>query len=400
MRRQRWWWIGGAVAVTAGLGVLLAQQRAVDVELGAVSEGPLAVTVREVGTTRVRGHADVHAPVAGRWVPAALEVGDTVRAGTLLGVLYPVPMDPTAQAQARARVGAADAIVREADANVARVRTAVDEAARTLRRAERVGAAGGMAPQEVERARDALTAGTSELESATMRASAAAFERRAAHAVLASTGGTAGAVRIVAPLAGSLLQWFAEHERVVSAGTPLAEVGDARDLEVLVPMLTTDAARVLPDAPVVLVFGRAADSVMGRVRRVEPSAFTKVSALGVDEQRVNVVVTAPATGAHIGAQFRAQATVTVWRTPLARRVPVAALMRDAEQWFVFAVDGNGATGRARRRVVTIGERNDEWAEVRGGLTAGTRVVLYPGDALRDGTRVRARVAPRTRRTPE
>ena len=400
MRRRMWWGIGGGLVASAVVAVVFARQRAADVDVGVVSEGALAVTVSEVGTTRVRGHADVHAPVAGRWVPAALEVGDTVRAGTLLGVLYPVPMDPTARAQARARVGAADAIVREADANVARARTAVEEAARTLRRAERVGAAGGMAPQEVERARDALTTGTSELESATMRSRAAAFERAAARAVLASTNGSEGAVRIVAPLSGSLLQWLAEHERVVSPGTPLAEVGDARDLEVLVPMLTTDAARVLPDAPVALVFGRAADSVTGRVRRVEPSAFTKVSALGVDEQRVNVVVTAPATGAHIGAQFRAQAWVTVWSTPQATRVPVAALMRDAEQWFVFALDGNGSTGRVRRRAVTVGERNDELAEVRGGLAVGTRVVLYPGDALRDGTRVRAREPVRTRRTPE
>ena len=276
MRRRMWWGIGGGLVASAVVAVVFARQRAADVDVGVVSEGALAVTVSEVGTTRVRGHADVHAPVAGRWVPAALEVGDTVRAGTLLGVLYPVPMDPTARAQARARVGAADAIVREADANVARARTAVEEAARTLRRAERVGAAGGMAPQEVERARDALTTGTSELESATMRSRAAAFERAAARAVLASTNGSEGAVRIVAPLSGSLLQWFAEHEHVVSPGTPLAEVGDARDLEVLVPMLTTDAARVLPDAPVALVFGRAADSVTGRVRRVEPSAFTKV----------------------------------------------------------------------------------------------------------------------------
>lgn len=400
MRRSVWWWSGGGVAVVAVVAVVLARQRATDVEVDVVSEGPLSVTVSEVGTTRVRGHADVHAPVAGRWVPAALEAGDTVRVGMPLGVLYPVPMDPTARAQARARVGAAEALVREAEANVARVRTAVDEAARTLRRAERVGAAGGMAPQEVERARDALAAGTSELESATMRSRAAAFESRATWAVLASAEGREGAVRIVAPLVGSLLQWLAEHERVVSAGAPLAEVGDARDLEVLVPMLTTDAARVRPDAPVVLVFGSAADSVIGRVRRVEPSAFTKVSALGVDEQRVHVVVTAPATGAHIGAQFRAEARVTVWSTPRARRVPVAALMRDAEQWVVFALDGNGSMGRVHRRAVTVGERNDDLAEVRGGLAVGTRVVLYPGDALRDGTRVRAREPARTRRTPE
>jgi HlyD family secretion protein len=176
---------------------------------------------------------------------------------------------------------------------------------------------------------------------------------------------------------------------VVAPGTPLAEVGDARDLEVLIPMLTDDAARVQSGALVTMSFGARGDSVAGRVLRVEPSAFTKVSALGVEEQRVNVIASAPATNAHVGAQYRVQAKVTVWESPRAVRVPAAALVRDGERWFVFVLENE----RARRREVAIGERNDELAEVKSGLAPGAAVVRYPDDLLVDGSRIRARARP-------
>lgn len=384
-----WWWVGGA-GVAAALGwFVLARARPIEVDVERVSEGPLRVTVNEAGTTRVRSHADVNAPVAGRWVPRALRAGDPVRMGDVLGALYPAPMDASAQEQARARVGAAEAAVREAETSVTAARIALDEATRTRERAERVGAAGGLAPQEVERARDAVVERRSELEGASMRASAAVFALRAAQAVVAPFSGNRSAVQIAAPVGGTLLQWFEEHERVVAPGAPLAEVGDERDLEVLVPMLTDDAARVETGAAVTMFFGTGRDSVIGRVTRVEPSAFTKVSALGVEEQRVNVIAAAPAANAHIGAQYRVQAKVTVWESPRTVRVPVAALVRDGERWFVFTVDA----ARARRRDVTVGERNDELAEVKSGLTPGTMVVRYPDDQLVDGSRVKTRMRP-------
>lgn len=390
MRNGRvWWGLGAAGAVAALAWFFVARPRPLDVEVAEVTQGPLRVTVSEAGTTRVRGHADVNAPVAGRWVPMALRAGDPVRAGDVLGLLHPAPMDASAQAQARAHVGAAEAAVREAEAAVTALQTAFDEATRTRLRAERVAAAGGMAPQEVERARDAVVERRSALEGATMRASAASFELRAARAVVAPFAGNHSAVRIVSPVGGTLLQLFEEHERVVAPGTPLAEVGDARDLEVLIPMLTEDAARVQPGATVTMAFGTGGDSVMGRVTRVEPSAFTKVSALGVEEQRVNVIASAPATKAHVGAQYRVQAKVTVWESSRAVRVPVAALVRDGERWFVFVQE----QARARRRDVAIGERNDELAEVKSGLVPGARVVRYPDDQLTDGTRIRARARP-------
>jgi len=390
MRNGRlWWWIGGAGAAAALGWFFVARARPIDVDVGRVTEGPLRVTVNEAGTTRVRGHADVNAPVAGRWVPYSLRAGDPVRPGNALGSLYPAPMDASAQEQARAHVGAAEAAVREAESSVTAARTALDEATRTRERVERVAAAGGLAPQDVERARDAVVERRSEVEGATMRASAAAYALRAARAVVAPFSGNQSAVRIETPVGGTLLQLFEEHERVVAPGTPLAEVGDARDLEVLIPMLTDDAARVQSGALVTLSFGARGDSVTGRVTRVEPSAFTKVSALGVEEQRVNVIASAPATNAHVGAQYRVQAKVAVWESPRAVRVPVAALVRDGERWFVFVLENE----RARRREVGIGERNDELAEVKRGLAPGAAVVRYPDDLLADGSRIRMRARP-------
>ena len=383
---RRWWWLGGA-AVVAGIGwMVLSQRRAVEVDVGTATMGALRVTVDEAGTTRVRGHADVNAPTAGRWVPSTLRAGDPVRVGTALGILYPAPMDASAQDQARARVGIAQAAQREAETRVTAARSALEEATRMLARTERMADAGGMSSQDVERARDALISRQSDFEGAQLRATAARFELASASAVVAPFGGTRNGLRIVAPVSGTVLRVYEEHERVVMPGTPLAEVGDPRDLEVVIPLLTDDAARVQQGAVVFLSFGGHSDTLRGRVTRVEPSAFTKISALGVEEQRVNVIASVAATEAHVGDQYRVQSRVTVWEAPRVLRVPVGALVRDGERWFVFVIEG----ARARRRAVTLGERNDELAEVRGGLMDGARVVLYPSDANMDGLRVRAR----------
>ena len=377
------WWVGGAALVAVAIWMMFARGQATDVDAGTVTSGALRVTIDEAGTTRVRGHADVNAPVAGRWVPAALRAGDPVRVGAVLGVLYPAPMDESAQEQARARVGAAEAAQREAETRVTAARSALEEATRTLARTERMAEAGGMSPQDVERARDDVTGRRSEFEGAQLRATAARFELSSARAVVAPFGGDRKGLPIVAAVGGTVLRVFEEHERVVAPGTPLAEVGDPRDLEVVIPLLTADAARVRDGAVVVMSFGGRADTLRGRVVRVEPSAFTKISALGVEEQRVNVIASTPATDAHIGDQYRVQARVTVWESQRALRVPVGALVRDGEHWFVFVIEG----GRARRRAVTVGERGEELAEVRAGLTNGERVVLYPGNAALDGQRV-------------
>jgi HlyD family secretion protein len=385
LKRSRWW-IGGALVVAAAAWLIVSRRQPVEVDVVTVTSGPLRVTIDEAGTTRVRHHADVNAPTAGRWVPAALTAGDSVRAGALLGALCPAPMDGSAQAQARARVGAAEATLREADTRVTAARTALDEALRTRDRAQRMAAAGGLSDQELERARDAVTARQSEYDGARLHANGARYERESARAAADGGSGTHAALRIVAPLAGTLLRLFEEHERVVAPGTPLAQVGDARDLEVVIPLLTADAARVRTGAAVAVTVGSAGDTLRGRVTRVEPAAFTKMSALGVEEQRVNVIASIPATPVPVGDQFRVHARITVWESPRVLRVPAAALIRDGDQWFTFVVDG----GRARRRAIGVGERGDVLVEARTGLAEGDRVIRYPADVITDGGRVRPR----------
>ncbi|MFI5246501.1 MAG: efflux RND transporter periplasmic adaptor subunit, partial [Gemmatimonadales bacterium] len=164
-----------------------------------------------------------------------------------------------------------------------------------------------------------------------------------------------------------------------------AEVGDQRDLEVVIPLLTSDAARVREGAAVAMTFD-GGDTLRGRVSRVEPAAFTKISALGVEEQRVNVIATAPSTDAHVGDQYRVHARVTVWEAPRVLRVSAGALVRDGQNWFTFVVN----QGRAIRRAVTVGQRGGDVFEVSGGVAEGDRVVLYPGDRVTDGLRVRPR----------
>lgn len=378
-----WWWQRGP---------------ALSVDVDTISEGPLRVTIDERGTTRVRAHADVNAPVNGRWVPAELHVGDVLPVGARIGMLYPAPMDASARRQAEARVGSAEALLVEAQSHIAAARGVVGDAERTRARTEGLAAAGGVSPQDLERARDAVTAARSALDAAKARVQAARYERDQARSAAQATGGDGVALPIVTPIAGTVLQLDEEHERVVPAGTRLLEVGDPSDLEVVIPVRTADAVRMREGASVRMTFGpvdltgsdgargaRAnADTIVGVVRRIEPAAFSRMSSLGVEEQRVNVVATVPATSVHLGDRFEAQARITVWESARALRVPVSALVRDGDQWVVWLVQA----GRVRRRAVTLGERSDTMAQVLGGLAAGDTVVLYPGDAITDGARVK------------
>jgi HlyD family secretion protein len=382
----------GLVGAAAVAGLLLwwvFRSPALAVPVGVISEGPLRRTVDEMGTTRVRAHTDVNAPVAGRWVPRALQEGDVVRTGTRLGVLYPAPADAASREQMQARLGAAAALVREAETRVATARTALEEARRTRTRVEALGAAGGVSPQDVERARDAASTAEMLAQAADERLRAARFDRQQAAAALAGTTGDGAGLVLVAPLAGTVLTLTEPHERVVPAGARLLEVGDPRDLEVIVPLLTADAVRVREGAIARLTFGGDAvgvsdaeqpgDTVVGRVVRVEQSAFTRLSALGVEEQRVNVVVAIPAT-VHLGDHFRADVRITVWEAPRVLRVPASALVRDGDRWSVWRV----VKGRAQHTAISLGERGGEFVEVRGGLAARDTVVLFPGAQLREG----------------
>jgi HlyD family secretion protein len=192
-------------------------------------------------------------------------------------------------------------------------------------------------------------------------------------------------VEVRAPVAGRVLRVLQESERIVAAGTPLVEIGEPSDLEIVVDVLSTDAVRIRPGAPVRIVDWGGEGELAAAVRRVEPSAFTKVSALGVEEQRVNVVADLQEPAPGLGDGFRVEARIQVWEGSELVLVPASALFRAGKHWAVFVVDA----GVARRREVEVGERGEAAAEIRGNLSEGEKVILHPSDQLADGARVEA-----------
>lgn len=401
MPSERWSGRRIAAAAVAGavLGLLawwLLRPTPVAVDMARIERGPMTVAVEEDGRTRVRERYEVVAPVAARYEPAGLEEGDSVTAGRVVARLDPGPLDPRAREQARARLEAARASAGEAEAGVRRARAALAEAERKLERIRPVAERGGVAPETVDELETAVATRRQELAAARSRARAAGFEVEVARSALAAAepGEASGpGLELRAPSAGRVLTVHQRTPRDVAAGTPLLELGDLSTLEVVVDVLSADAVRIRPGDRVELVAWGGDDTLRARVRRVEPSGYTKVSPLGVEEQRVDVVadLLGPAPG--LGDRYRVEARIVTWEGDDVLRVPLGALFRGEDGgWRVFAVVG----GRARLRTVEIGRRTPEAAEVLEGLEAGDTVVVYPDDRIEDGTRVEPREPDRIR----
>jgi HlyD family secretion protein len=375
----------GAAALLLALLAFSLRPQPLRVELGEVTRGPLEVTVSAEGVTRVHDRFTVAAPVSGRLERLELREGDRVETGTVLAHLRPLPLDAQSAAQARARLGSARAALAEAEARVAQAAESRAQAARTAERTRTVGEAGGLSREQVERAELQRTSAQREHEAALARRRAAAAEVEVALASLMALEENAGSrVAVRAPGSGRVLRLHEQSERVLPAGTPIATVGDASVLEVVVEVLSTDAVRVRPGAPMRLVEWGGEGVLDATVRQVEPAAFTRVSALGVEEQRVNVIGAMAGVPEGLGDGYRVQARIVTWNDADALRVPTGALFRRADGWAVLVVEH----GRARSREVTIGARGTDHAQVLQGLRAGDTVVLYPPDAIGDGHRVR------------
>jgi HlyD family secretion protein len=368
------------------------------VDVAAARRGPLVVTIDEEGETRVRERYVVAAPTAGRLLRIALDEGDPVEAGAVVASVEPSPLDPRDLASARARLEAAEATQRAADAQGLRARAALDKARRDAQRAELLHRAGTLSVEALEAARLAHESAEREHEATRFAADAAAHDVEAARAVLIATqpsrargqgppcASGSSCVEVRAPVSGRVLRVVEESERIVAAGTPLLEIGDPDSLEVVVDILSTDAVRVGPGARFLVEEWGGPGVLEGRVRRVEPSAFTKVSALGVEEQRVNVIADLDAPEPRLGDRYRVEARIVVWEGEDALRVPASALFRRGDAWQVFVVE----RGRARLRPVEVGALATFDAEIRAGLEPGETVVLHPTDRLRDGLRVTSR----------
>jgi HlyD family secretion protein len=360
----------------------------IDVDTGLVASGPLRVTVDEDGRTRVRDRYLVTAPVAGRLQRIVLREGNEVRPGDIVAWLAPLPLDAATRDQMNAKVLAAEALYREATVRVSDARTAAEQAHKVAQRREAVLAIGGISPEEHEQVLLAERARTADLAAAESRAHAAAAELKGARAALspATTAGAQASIPVRSPTAGRVLRIPDQSERVVPAGSPILELGDASAMEVVVDVLSTDAVRVRPGDDVEIVEWGGEQPIHGRVRSIEPSAFTRVSALGVDEQRVNVLIDLPDRPKTLGDGFRVEARMTIWHADNVMTIPASAVFQRRDGWRVFIVDH----GRARLRPVQIGHRTGASVEIVKGLAPGMKVVLFPSDKIDDGVRIHAR----------
>jgi HlyD family secretion protein len=347
----------------------------------------MQVTVNEEGKTRIRQRYIISAPVSGQLRRIPFKAGAVVKAGDPVVAVepgLPTLLDIRAHNLAEARRDSASA-------NLEKARTAHDFAANELRRFEKLYADKTVSVHELEGYQLRETSAAKDVaaaEGALRQAEAELAEFTQPNEV--GTNAPDPLREVNSPVNGQVLRVFEENARVVLAGTPLLEVGDPTDLEIVVEVLSRDGASVTPGARVELEQWGSTDAKVlpGRVRLVEPAAFTKVSALGVEEQRVNVIadlLTPPSQRTSLGDAFRVEARIVVWETPQTLKVPTGALFRRGEQWAVFVDAGS----RAELRQVKAGRSSGTETQILEGLKDGEQVILYPGNRVREGQRIRA-----------
>lgn len=381
------------VAATAGA-VLALRPRPVPVDVARTTRGSLVVAVEESGKTRVKDRYVVSAPATGRLSRLMLEPGDSVKEGDTLAEIAPALsplLDQRTRAEAQARLGAAVSALGQARSQAARAAAAKDLAEQELARIRRLLDRGAIARQPFEQAQFEARMRTEEHASTLFAEKVAAEDVRMARVTLGRGDGAPGNrhLDVLAPVSGRVFRVFQKSAGVVSAGTPLVEVGDPAALEVVVDLLTTEAVQVKSGAEVGILGWGGDGPLAGRVRLVEPSGFTRPSALGVDEQRVNVVVALtdpPARWAALGDGYRVETRLVLWQAPDVLEAPLGAVFRHGDGWAAFRIDG----GKASLVPVEIGHRGDSEVEILSGLAPDVTVAVHPGDRVKHGVRVEAR----------
>jgi HlyD family secretion protein len=382
-----------AVAVISGALAWALWPRPVEVETATIGPRDIAVTLEEEGKTRVREVFIVSAPVAGRMTRLDLHPGDAVKANETVVALMrssaPELLDTRSRRIAQFRVDAAIAAVDLANAELSQSEAQAVFLRAELERANVLSQRGALAARMLDKARLDLATAEAAIASARANLAVRRQELESAKAQLIEVedpdpeGGCC--VRVFAPVSGKVLKVLAESEQVVSAGTPVAELGDPHDIEVVADLLSRDAVIVAPgDKATIRAWG--GEPLEAVVERVEPSAFTKVSALGIEEQRVSVILR-PASGeagwTKLGHGFRVVAEIEIARRQQVPAIALGALFRSGGEWAAYTV----RNGRAELAPLRIGERNGEFAEVLGGLASGEAVILHPGDRITEGVRV-------------
>lgn len=391
---------GVSVLAVLVLGFYLFRSPAVPVDLAMVERGPLQVTVDERGYTRVRDLYVVSAPITGYLRRVEFRAGDPVDSGTVLAAIEPADpdfLDIRTRAQAETEIDAAEQALNAARAESESATMQLDYATSELERIERLAEMGAESQAALDRARLERRVAQSALAAAESAVRMRTAELQTMRAMLVSpqTGPereaaeTQNVLPLWAPASGRVLRIIRRSEGVVMAGEPILEIGNPRNLEIVSELLSADALKVTDGAPVEIHTGNAGEILMGEVQRVEPYGFTKISALGVEEQRVNTIIditSPPEDWERLTHGFRVEVRIVVWEADDVLQIPIGALFRTGEDWSVF----RNEDGVAVATTVDVGQLNAEHAEILGGLEEGDEVVLYPSDTVSDGTRIAAR----------
>jgi HlyD family secretion protein len=393
-------WIGWGLVLVAAAALVFAvyRPRPLVIEVASVAKGSFEQVIEEDGQFRLKNRYTIAAPTPADLLRPSLKVGDLVKAGDVVATLAPAApqmIDARTRIVLEQRVGSAEAARRAAAAQVQRAQTALEQATLEARRADQLAKDRFIAPSARDQATLARQAAQEALTAARAQQGVADFSLSEARAALSrsqpasGTAPTAGLWLLKSPVSGQVLKLYKDSASPVVAGQPLLDIGDTAAMEAVIDVLSGEVQQIQPGAVVQLSTSSNTPPIAGRVARIEPVAFTKISALGIEEQRVNVIVelaSATEDAKRLGDGFRVDARITIFSQADVLLVPTAALVRDGERWQVFVVERN----RAVARTVEIQQRNADVAWVREGLGEGDTVLLYPGSIITDGQAVKVR----------
>lgn len=383
-KRFRWILLGLIILGLIGISLI---PKPVQVDIATAERNAMVVAVEAEGVTRVRDMYMITAPVSGRMQRIDLREGEPIKKNDLVSTIFPAPLNPSQQQEVEARVDALQATKKSAEANLAALEAQASQALKERRRLELLFKEGAVAEREVEQADLAVENLREQIESARFAVQSTEMQAQAVGTARAAYSGRGeGAVRVTSPATGTVLRIFEESERVVMAGTPLVAVGDPKGLEIVVDVLSTDAVKIEPGARIIIDGWGGNTSLEGVVRYIEPSAFTKVSALGIQEQRVNVVGLFNQYPDKLGDGYRIVARIVTWESQEVLQVPASSLFRDGEDWATFVIE----EGIARKRIVQVGHRNAFDVEILKGLEENAQIILHPSNQIQDGTSVESR----------
>ncbi|MFT5330229.1 MAG: HlyD family secretion protein [Parasphingorhabdus sp.] len=386
----------GLIIVVLALAIFFSMRSPpIDVDVAAVTKGPMLVTINDEGETRVRNMFVISAPINGRLMRVKLDAGDPVIAGkTVVARIMPAQPDflnARNEAETRAQIKSLEAAVQSSTARVTQAEADRKLAAVNFERIDALYGRGFATKTAQDAARAARDSSAARLTEARGAAESARFELRAAQArLMAPSSSSSGKIlSVYSPESGSVLRLTHESETPISAGTPVVEIGNPADIEIVTDLLSSDAVKIKPGSRVLIENWGGEKPLTGKVQRIEPFGFTKISALGVEEQRVNVIIDFAdplAARQRLGHGYRVIVKIVEWEGRNIVQAPISALFRDKGQWSVFVMRG----GKAVIVPVETGRMNDEQAQILKGLQTGEEVILHPSEKIDDGTRIRVR----------